>query len=246
MSATRPLLLLVLAAGLAATVLLRAVPLLPYGSGDVLAPRSYASSRKSTLKGLESVRGAPLLFVSFANAAFFDMLLNWSHAVARLGVPYYVGALDAKCAWLAAQHGLPHGLLTEVLREQQTVGSANFRTNLTVFRGMGALKARPGVGGRLCARVGASTAARAAARAAARLGARPALAARAPVPACGPDPGAQGHLVRSLLRSYGVQTLVVSDTDTVWLRNPSDYLAKHPLADWFISTDCLSHEVRAA
>lgn len=36
---------------------------------------------------------------------------------------------------------------------------------------------------------------------------------------------------------------MVSDADTVWLRDPSDYLAQHPSADWFISTDCLSAEV---
>lgn len=36
---------------------------------------------------------------------------------------------------------------------------------------------------------------------------------------------------------------MVSDSDTSWLRDPSDYLAQHPSADWFISTDCLSAEV---
>lgn len=30
--------------------------------------------------------------------------------------------------------------------------------------------------------------------------------------------------------------------DTTWLRDPSDYLAKYPQADWFMSTDCLSHQ----
>lgn len=47
----------------------------------------------------------------------------------------------------------------------------------------------------------------------------------------------------ALIEDFGVETLVVSDTDTVWLRNPTPYLEDHPIADWFISTDCLSHSV---
>ncbi len=38
----------------------------------------------------QSLRGAPLAFVSFANAAFLEFLLNWAHSVAQLGVPYLV------------------------------------------------------------------------------------------------------------------------------------------------------------
>ena len=34
--------------------------------------------------------------------------------------------------------------------------------------------------------------------------------------------------------------------DTVWLRDPAPYLDQHPSADWFISTDCLSHDIEAA
>ncbi|EFN57248.1 expressed protein [Chlorella variabilis] len=44
----------------------------------------------------------------------------------------------------------------------------------------------------------------------------------------------------------GVDTVVVSDSDTVWLRHPQQYFDQRPAADWFISTDCLSHEVEAA
>lgn len=31
--------------------------------------------------------------------------------------------------------------------------------------------------------------------------------------------------------------------DVVWIRDPAAYLDQHPGADWFVSTDCLSHEV---
>ena len=34
--------------------------------------------------------------------------------------------------------------------------------------------------------------------------------------------------------------------DTVWLRDPTPYLDQHPSADWFVSTDCLSHAIEAA
>ena len=50
-------------------------------------------------------------------------------------------------------------------------------------------------------------------------------------------------MVQLLERYPNLETVVVSDTDTVWLRDPQDYLAKHPAADWFASTDCLSHAV---
>ena len=50
--------------------------------------------------------------------------------------------------------------------------------------------------------------------------------------------------MKTMLEELGVQTVVVSDSDTSWVRDPSPYLAQHPTADWFISTDCLSAEVR--
>jgi hypothetical protein len=40
--------------------------------------------------------------------------------------------------------------------------------------------------------------------------------------------------------------LVVSDSDTVWLRQPWAYFEQRPAADFFISTDCLSHQVGLA
>ena len=52
-------------------------------------------------------------------------------------------------------------------------------------------------------------------------------------------------MVELLDRYPNLETVIVSDTDTVWLRDPRDYLAQHPAADWFASTDCLSHLVRA-
>ena len=53
-------------------------------------------------------------------------------------------------------------------------------------------------------------------------------------------------LVRRFLLERRWAAVVLSDTDTVWLRNPQPYLALHPSADVYISTDCLSHQVRAA
>ena len=50
-------------------------------------------------------------------------------------------------------------------------------------------------------------------------------------------------LVRRFLIERSWAAVVLSDTDTVWLRNPEPYLALHPSADVFISTDCLSHQV---
>eukprot|EP00887_Chlorella_sp_A99_P002045 scaffold18.g2045.t1 len=135
-------------------------------------------------RGLESVRGVPLLFVTFGNAAVFHFMQNWSKSVQRLGIPHFISAFDKQTASLCAAAGLPHALLAE-----GGLSSQFFRANLTVFRSMGVLKV---------------------------------------------------SLVTALLEGYKVQTLVVSDTDTVWMRDPSPYLDAHPLADWFISTDCLS------
>jgi Nucleotide-diphospho-sugar transferase len=41
---------------------------------------------------------------------------------------------------------------------------------------------------------------------------------------------------------YQVQQVVLTDTDTVWLRNPLPYLERHPSALVFTTTDCNSHE----
>ena len=55
------------------------------------------------------------------------------------------------------------------------------------------------------------------------------------------------QLTLSILESNPrLDTVVVSDADTVWLRDPAPYLAQHPAADWFISTDCLSARTEAA
>lgn len=51
-------------------------------------------------------------------------------------------------------------------------------------------------------------------------------------------------LVRQFLSQHGWSAVVLSDVDTTWLRNPEPYMALHPTADIFISTDCLSHKVR--
>jgi hypothetical protein len=37
-------------------------------------------------------------------------------------------------------------------------------------------------------------------------------------------------------------TVVLADTDTIWLRDPFPFLDQHPQADIFVTTDCLSHE----
>jgi hypothetical protein len=53
----------------------------------------------------------------------------------------------------------------------------------------------------------------------------------------------KGRIVRHVMEQYGYDTVILSDVDTVWLRDPSDVMADHPTADVFISTDCLSHVV---
>lgn len=50
------------------------------------------------------------------------------------------------------------------------------------------------------------------------------------------------RMVLRLFEEYGFQTVVLADTDTVWLREPAAYIATHPTADMMISTDCASHE----
>ncbi|KAI3434762.1 hypothetical protein D9Q98_002822 [Chlorella vulgaris] len=51
------------------------------------------------------------------------------------------------------------------------------------------------------------------------------------------------QLVLTLLEELGVDTVVVSDSDTSWLGDPSAHLNSYPTADMFISTDCLSHKL---
>lgn len=57
-------------------------------------------------------------------------------------------------------------------------------------------------------------------------------------------PRTQVRFVLGLLEQHpSLPLVVVSDSDTVWLRAPWPYLEQRPAAEFFISTDCLSHEV---
>lgn len=53
-------------------------------------------------------------------------------------------------------------------------------------------------------------------------------------------------LVLALLEEYDVGIVTVSDADVTWMKDPTDYYAQHPTADWFLSTDCLSAKVEEA
>lgn len=52
-------------------------------------------------------------------------------------------------------------------------------------------------------------------------------------------------IVRRLLEDHAFSAVVLSDVDTVWLRDPTPFFARHPSADVLISTDCLSHWLEA-
>lgn len=55
--------------------------------------------------------------------------------------------------------------------------------------------------------------------------------------------GAQKPLaVLRLFEEVNAQTVVLMDTDTIWLRDPFPWLDQHPQADMYVTTDCLSHE----
>ena len=49
-------------------------------------------------------------------------------------------------------------------------------------------------------------------------------------------------MVLRLFQEFGFQTIILADTDTVWLRDPTEYIASFPTADMMISTDCASAE----
>ena len=52
----------------------------------------------------------------------------------------------------------------------------------------------------------------------------------------------QVRLVLEILERHPkLPLLVVSDSDTVWLRQPWTYFNQRPAADFFVSSDCLSH-----
>lgn len=53
------------------------------------------------------------------------------------------------------------------------------------------------------------------------------------------------QLAADLLRRGRFTAVVLSDTDTAWLRDPKGLIDMHPLADIMVSTDCLSHEAEA-
>ena len=48
--------------------------------------------------------------------------------------------------------------------------------------------------------------------------------------------------VMKLHGEYGFEAVVLTDTDTLWLRHPSSYFAQHPSAHVLTTTDCNSYE----
>ena len=56
----------------------------------------------------------------------------------------------------------------------------------------------------------------------------------------------QVRFVLDLLEQHpALPLVVVSDTDAVWLRPPWTYFQQRPAAEFFSSSDCLSHQVSA-
>ncbi|KAL4425654.1 hypothetical protein ABPG75_009670 [Micractinium tetrahymenae] len=135
---------------------------------------------------LPDLDAVPRLFLSFGNAAYFELAHNWARSVQALGVPYIIAAFDNEMLGRCAEAGL---VCTKIEFGQ----AADFRGDFVAFRAMGAVKVRFALG--------------------------------------------------MLEQHPSLQLVVVSDTDTVWLRQPWDYLEQRPAADFFISSDCLSHEV---
>ena len=48
--------------------------------------------------------------------------------------------------------------------------------------------------------------------------------------------------VLRLFETIRARTVALVDTDTIWMRVPFPWLAQHPDADVFVTTDCLSHD----
>lgn len=135
---------------------------------------------------LPSLDALPHLFVSFGNAAYFDLANNWARSVQALGVPHIIAAFDSEMLGRCAEAGL---VCTRVEFGQ----AGDIRDDAAAFRALGAAKVR---------------------------------------------------FVLGLLEQHpSLPLVVVSDSDTVWLRAPWPYLEQRPAAEFFISTDCLSHEV---
>lgn len=83
------------------------------------------------------MRGAPLAFITFGNGAFSDFITNWVLSVQRLGLPFLVGALDARMVEVCKAKGWAHLDVSALIQGNATMFRANFKT----FRNMGATKA---------------------------------------------------------------------------------------------------------
>ncbi|KAL4434049.1 hypothetical protein ABPG75_000490 [Micractinium tetrahymenae] len=160
------------------------------------------------------------LFVTFGNTAFFDFTHNWVLSVKRLGVAYVVGALDRAMSEKCAQHGFA---VIDLWQQQPSNSSRRFLAHRRQLRGglEDAEKASESGDASDFFRANFSTFR--------SMGAT------------------KVQFTLSLLEAdNGFGTVVVSDSDVAWMRDPTDHFAQHPSADWFISTDCLSHEVEVA
>ncbi len=73
--------------------------------------------------------------------AFKDMLTNWVLSVQRLGLPFLVGALDARMTAECAARGWPRLDVSALVQGNESMFRAHFKT----FRNMGATKVRTGL-----------------------------------------------------------------------------------------------------
>lgn len=49
----------------------------------------------------------------------------------------------------------------------------------------------------------------------------------------------KARFVLNLLENFKIQTVVVSDTDVVWVRDPTDYFTAHPKVYTLVPNSCI-------
>ena len=159
--------------------------------------------------------------MTFTNGHYSDLMLNSVATLAALGLPVFVYCFDVQAVQLCQDLGIPYFTPPP----DRFMEAADFRQDQAKFLEMGVHK--PEMVLRLFE------------------GGYPS-ASDIPATNNGPSKGADFTRQRAgLPAEYHAQQVVLTDTDTVWLRNPLEYLNRHPSADVFTTTDCTNHEAEA-
>ena len=163
----------------------------------------------------EALPPSSTVFLTFTNGHYSELMLNSLATIAALGRPAFVYCFDDAAVQLCKEYGIPYFQAPP----DRMMATADFRQDAAKFLEMGVHK--PEIVLRLFQ------------------GMRPvAEPATTTLSSCSlqchrMDSLCQPHSLSGTCAEFEVEQVILTDTDTVWMRDPVPYLAHHPNAHIF-------------